>query len=166
MKLIKLPLSVVKIIQKKRGGHSQPSKKNIPARYQQGIAMGSIIASLARTQLMKIDFLIQRREEICNNLTTLTNYPFRDSVGFICKDVYTHVVLRFSNSNIFELIEKCKKSGLLLKATWPTHQKLWENQDTENVRIIEKEFLTWDVNPMVTEQEIKRFLRIVSASNN
>jgi dTDP-4-amino-4,6-dideoxygalactose transaminase len=128
--------------------------------------MEPIIAALARTQLKKIDFLIQQRKEINNNLTTLPNYHFRDSEGFVGKDAYTHVVLRFLNSDIFEFVEKCKKRGLLLRATWPTHQKLWENQDTENVRIIEKEFLTWDVNPMVTEQEIKRFLRIVSASNN
>ena len=59
-------------------------------------------------------------------------------------------------------MERCKHRNLYLKPTWPTHQRLWENQDTENVRKIEREILTWSVNPMLNEKEIEQFVYTVN----
>lgn len=164
--LVKLPSSMIRFKIKRKSYNARDTIGGTYNSYEENIHMETIIASLARTHLRKINSFIQQRKKICNHLTSLENYHFTDFDEFIFKDVYTYAVLRFPNSDIFELIEKCKKSGLLLRATWPTHQEIWENQDTENLRIIEKEFLTWDVNPMVTEHEMKRFIQIVSELNN
>jgi dTDP-4-amino-4,6-dideoxygalactose transaminase len=131
--------------------------------YEQGVRMEPIIASLARTQLRKIESLEFQRKQIHRRVTTLASYHFKNSDAFPGRDVCTHAVLRFPNRDIFRLVEKAKRRGLLLRATWPTHQELWEEQDTENVTTIGREFLTWDVSPTLNNQETERFLRIVTA---
>jgi dTDP-4-amino-4,6-dideoxygalactose transaminase len=130
--------------------------------YEQSIHMEPIIASVGRSQLKKVETLNQRRKKIVIQLSELNNCHFRNSDGFIGRDVYTHAVLRFPGNNISEVIEKSRNAGLLLKATWPTHQKLWEGQATKNVKTIEKEFLTWNINPDLTEEKIRRFIKVVS----
>jgi dTDP-4-amino-4,6-dideoxygalactose transaminase len=52
---------------------------------------------------------------------------------------------------------------MLLKATWPTHQKLWEGQATKNVKKIEKEILTWNVNPDLTDQEVQKIINVINS---
>ena len=79
------------------------------------------------------------------------------------KEAATFLMLRFRNSDLQEVVERCKRKGLLLRPTWPTHQKLWPGQDTDRVRTFERQFLTWSVNPMVKDKEIKRFHAIMSA---
>ena len=155
---------LTKFIRRKRVRHHvYKTKINSSIHYPQGIHMEPIIASLARTQLRKIDSLIERRKEICDNLAKLENYHLEDSDGSDVKDVHTHLLLRFPGHDIFEVIQKCKKYGLLLRATWPTHQKLWKNQDTENVKRIEREILTWNVSPMLNSREIDKFFEILNA---
>jgi len=131
--------------------------------YEKRISMEPIIASVGRSQLRKVDPLNQRREKICDQLTKLSNYHFRNLDGFIGKDVYTHVILRFPNNNIFQVINECKKAGLLLKATWPTHQRLWEGQATKKVKTIEREIITWNVKPDLSEEEIKKFIKVINS---
>lgn len=162
IKLVKLALATINFKRRKRNYPVYDDKGSSSNGYVQSIHMEPIIASLARTQLRKVDYLNQRRKEVASNLSKLSNYHLRDLDGFVGKDVYTHVVLTFPNSDIFDIIEKCKNRGLLLRPTWPTHQKLWKNQDTTNVKKIEKEFLTWNVNPMVTDREIQRFHQIIT----
>jgi dTDP-4-amino-4,6-dideoxygalactose transaminase len=134
--------------------------------YSQGIHMQPIIASVGRTQLRKIEHLSLRRKKICDQLSKLRNYHFGNLDGFTGKDVYTHVVLRFPREDIFQVIEECKNAGILLKATWPTHQKLWDDQVTETVKTIEREILTWNVNPDLTDEKVRRFIEIVSGCAN
>ena len=76
-------------------------------------------------------------------------------------DVCTHLVLRFSDKEIFETVRTLKQKGLLLRPTWPTHQRLWPYQDTASVRSIKDHVLTYDINPMLTDQEVERFKKLV-----
>lgn len=128
--------------------------------------MEPIIASLGLTQLKKLDSLINQRKEIYDELNDLIALNTIDKMESDVKDVYTHAVFRFKGNDIFTLIEKFKKDGLLLRATWPTHQRLWENQNTENILRIAREILIWNVNPNVTSQEIEKFIHIVSDINS
>jgi hypothetical protein len=70
-------------------------------------------------------------------------------------------VLQFPSRDVLKVVEECKAEGLLLRSTWPTHQRLWDGQDTKNVRRIEGEILIWNVNHMLTEDEVGSFGRIV-----
>ena len=54
--------------------------------------------------------------------------------------------------------------GLLLRPTWPTHQTLWKEQQTENVKKIGQEILTWNVNPMISSEETKNFIKIINTT--
>jgi len=159
---IKLPFLFFMPNRKKKKQHYQTPNVAAPERYRQGLLMEPLIASLARTQLCKIDGLIELRKKTYLDLCKIERIFFNNSENIAFKDVYTHMVLQFNDSDIFDTIKKCKKQGLLLRATWPTHQKLWLNQDTKNVRPIEKEILTWNVNPMLEQDERNKFIKIVN----
>lgn len=161
IKSIKLPLSLTRAKAEKIISNVNDSTIRPSMSYEQGIRMQRIIASLGRTQLKKIDSLIESRRQIWHKLARLENCHFEDSEGFDGKDVYTYMVLRFPDTDISKLIETCRNHGLLLRLTWPTHQRLWDDQKTENVRRIETEILTWNVNPMLNRKEVEEFVKIV-----
>jgi dTDP-4-amino-4,6-dideoxygalactose transaminase len=123
--------------------------------------MANLIAGLGRSQLRKIDVLNDQRRKICNSLSRLDNALLPSAKGM--HDVCTHFVMRFPERDIFQVIREFKKFGLLLRATWPTHQRLWPYQETSNVIKIKNEILTYDVNPMLTDREIAKFIRISQA---
>ena len=161
IKVIKAPSAIRKRSKEVVEGRGSSRATEPVGSYEQGINMEPIIASVGRRQLRKLDALIERRKAVFRDLMQLGNYPLRDSGGLGREDVFTYVVLRFPNTDIFRVIEKCKHDGLLLRATWPTHQKLWESQNTENVRKLKEQFLTWSVSPMLKKKERENFVRIL-----
>lgn len=132
------------------------------ANYGQDINMEPIIASLGRNQLRKIDSLIDRRKRVHEKLIQCSHFHFNGREDMDKKNVYTHIVLRFNNNNIFEIIEQCKKRGLSLIATWPTRQKKWRHLDSEHMARVEKEILLWNINPDLTDLEIERAVTILN----
>ena len=120
------------------------------------IRMSSMIAAIGRSQLKKVDRLNLRRQEITRALSQLPNTLLASQRGM--EDVCTHMPLHFPANDIFRVISTFRRHGILLRATWPTHQRLWSFQDTPNVLKIKNEILTYDVSPMLTEKEIQHFL--------
>ena len=94
-RLIKLLLLITR--PKRMKSNRQLVVKNIypVARYDQGIQMEPIIASLARTQLCKVDSLSRRRKKIYGALLEINNSHFKKMDGVNVKNVYTQIVLRF-----------------------------------------------------------------------
>jgi len=133
-------------------------------KYPFPLSMSQIIASIGRNQLRKIDHLIDKRKTLFNTIVNKVNFSFNRADKEKSENANTFIVLTFNKHNIFEIISRCRKNGLLLRATWPTHQKLWEEQDTQNVNRIKREFLTWTVNPMLKTKEIDKFVHIINNS--
>lgn len=165
--IVKLPLLIKKLKSKKKQPiNSLQGKRQGVQRYEQGVHMEPIIASLARSQLKKIDSLIAQRKRIYSLCDHFTIFPLKESSGIQCKDVYTYLILRFIDRDIHNVIAECKKQGLLLRATWPTHQKIWKNQSTKTLSKIEKEIVFWNVSPMLDEKEYVKFYEILSEYGN
>ncbi len=162
--LIKFPISITKSNIK----HVQDNKAadNNPIigvqHYKQDIGMPPVIATLSRTQLRKTNAITDKKKKIFRRFVNLhcCDSKLLDEPEF--KDVFSFLVLRFPNHNIYQLIEKSKKCSLQLKGTWPTHQKIWEQQDTVNLRKIEKDILTWNITPNVYEKEINTLINFLS----
>lgn len=165
--IVKLPLLIRKLkIKKPPIVNSLRDKRQGIQRYGQGVYMEPIIASLARTQLKKIDSLIAQRKKIYSLYDRFMIFPVKKYSSVQCKDVYTNLILRFIDRNIYSVIKECKNRGLLLRATWPTHQKIWENQSSKTLSKIEKEIVFWTVNPMLNEKEQVKFYEILSEYQN
>ena len=139
---------------------------NIPDSYKQGIHMEPVIASIGIHQLNKIDKLNSKREQICTTLKYLSNVHPIISNGDKNNQVYTNILLEFTNKNIFDTKCQFKELGINLKSTWPTHQKIWMDQDTANLRKFEKNILVWNVNPDLTLKEINKFHNATETINN
>ena len=137
-----------------------PKRDQIP--YNRGLGIEPIVASLGLTQLKKIELLNKKRHKLSKQLATI-NYPHfnEDTSKSESKDVHTYFIFNFPDHNIFKLIKKYKKRGLVLWPTWPTHQRIWNNQDTDNLRKIEYQILTWTINPDVKYAEIQKFYQIL-----
>jgi dTDP-4-amino-4,6-dideoxygalactose transaminase len=138
--------------------------ENIPDEtYEQerSLCMEPVIAGLARIQLGRIDAMIKRRQEICKLLAHLDAYR-PEPEGALIKDAFTHAPLRYPGKNILSIIENAKSKGLLLVPTWPTHQTLWPEQDTDNVHRIANECAIWNVHPELTEKEFKCLLECLN----
>lgn len=162
IKLVKMPKIVMRINGRKKKYTTDKQEGLLHTeRYQQGIHMEPIIAALGRTQLRKIDSLIERRKKITKELATIDSFHLKKNENLTEKASYTYALFRFSGKNIFKIAERCKKQGLLLRPTWPTRQKLWNHQDTEVVKKFGEEILTWVINPMVSKKEIEKFIRIM-----
>jgi dTDP-4-amino-4,6-dideoxygalactose transaminase len=144
----------------RRRRNNESDKGNM--RYSEGIQMEPIIASLGRSQLRKLDYLNERRRVVYQELGELIQNHFGSSSNFKGKDVNTHLVLRFKDRDIARVIEKCRKEGLSLKPTWPTHQSLWIEQDTDAVRSIAREIATYCINPNLTPSEIRVLCKVVA----
>jgi hypothetical protein len=129
----------------------------------QVVSMEPIIASIARSQLRKIEWLMDQRLRILGKLRSNEGPVHAVPVKAGAREAATFLIFRFRNADLQAVVERFKRQGLLLRPTWPTHQKLWPGQETDNVRTFEREFLTWNVNPMVTDQEMERFGAILSA---
>jgi len=162
IKSIKFPSSIIRLGRRAHKPPSHHDKRKASSPYDQGIHMEPIIAALARTQLRKLDRLIEQRKNIYSDIAKVGSYHFKTSDQFQGRDVYTHMVTRFPSTDIFKLIKKCKKRGVLLRPTWPTHQRLWEHQSTDNVRAIERQIVTWNVNPMLKPTEINNFIALLN----
>jgi hypothetical protein len=130
--------------------------------YTQGIQMGKFVASIGRSQLRKVDQFNRRRKAIAERLCKLDGWHFKTQNGSLYKDVDTFAVLRCSSENALHLAEDAQQKGLTLKGTWPTHQKLWEGQNTENVRRAASEFLTYSISPDLTSTEVEKIVQIVN----
>lgn len=122
-------------------------------------------ASVARSQLNRINKIIYERkvihDKIYSHLLLACKMP---NCNFVT-NVYTNIVIHVKKGNIDEIISLCKKRGLLLRKTWPTKQKLFDEQKTKTVTKIGKEMLTWNVNPSLTESEILILLDTVNNIN-
>jgi dTDP-4-amino-4,6-dideoxygalactose transaminase len=126
------------------------------------IRMSSMIAAIGSSQLQKVDRLNLRRQEITRALSQLPNTLLPSKRGM--QDVCTHLPLHFPVRDVFRLISTFKRHGILLRATWPTHQRLWAFQDTPNILKIKNQILTYDVSPMLTESEIQHFMDVMVTS--
>ncbi len=137
-----------------------PLSKGEPEFYKQGIHMEPVIASLGITQLRKTDQLKLKRENIYLRLKELK--PIRPVIlnGDRHSHVYTNVLLEFSNKDIFKIKYCFKQSGINLGTTWPTHQRIWDDQDSESVRSFQKNILILNVNPDLNDKEIKIFKKV------
>jgi dTDP-4-amino-4,6-dideoxygalactose transaminase len=153
---------------KKKGAKSEniTDKQGVRVNYYHDISMAPIIASVGKSQFKKIDRLIEQRKKIYERFLQYPLIHFREHDHGYIKDVYTHIVLRFDHGNILEFIDKCKKEGLNLRATWPTRQKKWRHLNSENMSRIEKEILIWNANPDLTDKEIERFIQILNYVND
>jgi dTDP-4-amino-4,6-dideoxygalactose transaminase len=147
--------------------NQKKTESNIePEPYKQGIHMEPIIASLGIHQLNKIDKLNAKREKISESLKKLKNIHPIITDREQSNQVNTNVLLEFKNSNLFEINNQLKEFGINLKTTWPTHQKIWEDQDSTNLRKFEKNILVWNVNPDTTLKEINKFQNAIETINN
>ena len=142
------------------GNFDREIENHGPAMPRPTIAMWPVIASLGRSQLYKLDELNRRRCSLFERLLALPNALTSRTAGM--GDVCTHLVLRFPNTDIFQTVLAMKKKGILLRPTWPTHQRLWPHQNTKNVLRIRDSVLTYDVNPMLTNREVDRFRKLVA----
>jgi dTDP-4-amino-4,6-dideoxygalactose transaminase len=130
--------------------------------YNQGIQMERLVASIGRSQLRKVDEFNRRRKAIAERLCKVEGWYFKTQNGSLYKDVDTFAVLRCSSENTLQMAEEAQQKGLHLKGTWPTHQKLWEGQNTENVRRAASEFLTYNISPDLTSSEVEKIVQIVN----
>jgi dTDP-4-amino-4,6-dideoxygalactose transaminase len=149
-------------LMRNKSGEVNGEEKKIHSNYH-SLNMEPIIASLGRSQFRKIDHLVHKRKEAFDTLAAFSHMHAYDELN--SKDVYTYVVLRFKDKDLFKVIEQCKAKGLSLRATWPTRQKLWAHQQTHNVLTIKKEYLLWSINPDLTESEKSDFMKIISTVN-
>jgi len=137
--------------------------KSIMRSYEQGIHMEPIIASLARSQLMKINCLIKRRQEITKRVSKIKSFVNPAIREFPVKSAYSYVIFHYPDKDIFKIIQQLKKYGILLRATWPTHQTIWKNQQTKNLKRFAEGILTWHVNPNSSRRELERFIKIANS---
>jgi dTDP-4-amino-4,6-dideoxygalactose transaminase len=147
------------------------NKKNLPHgerdfnAFEHMMTMAPIIASLGRSQLKKIDVLNNTRRTVQKGLTNIKQNHFDGSTRPEAIDAGTHLLLRFPDRNIFNIIEEMKRKNVLLRPTWPTHQKLRKEQQVESVEFLKTQILTWDVSPNVKINEIDEFIRLLKAYN-
>ena len=126
--------------------------------------MEPLIASLGRSQLSKIDRLIEQRRQVCSELLRVHNCHLKNpEPGFAGRDVHTHLLFRFPGGELEQVMRRCRDRGLMLRGTWPTHQRLWENQDTASVRLLKDEVLVWNVNPELNAREKSILLETMEA---
>lgn len=152
------------IILKKNNKIGNIDKEEQP--YNQGIRMEPIIASFAINQLKKIEKLNIQRNKISRRMKRINFSHFNCEENRInVKDVSTYYIFRFENSDLFKTIRKYKKDGISLRPTWPTHQRIWENQDTTNLRRIEDQILTLTINPNLKYTEIREILNTIGTQN-
>ena len=150
------------ILIKNRKPQANNSERNI--KHQQNpypVEMAGIIASVAMKQLGEIDQFICRRGEIYNKIKQNTKCFLPYNKDIQSKEVFTNIVFHFKGRNIRRIISYCKDQNLLLRGTWPTHQKLWPEQQTPALEKIRDEILIWNVNPMLTDREINKFIDII-----
>lgn len=130
------------------------------------LKMHPVVASVGRVQLRKIDQINNRRIEISKKLNEKLNlYYFKNIESKDSKNVYAMLPMKFQNVNLDKVVRECKKEGLLLRKTWPAFQDWWEEQDTINVRKVRDSLLMWDVNPMVTDKEIKKMISVLEVAD-
>jgi len=115
-----------------------------------------------KNRLKKIEYLNRQRYKLNGQLAHINHSHFNGAVDHVKnKHVYTYFLFNFQDQNIFKLIRKYKKRGFVLWPTWPTHQRIWRNQDTDNLRKIESQILTWTINPDVKYAEIEKIYQIL-----
>jgi hypothetical protein len=117
---------------------------------------------VALFQLRKIDEANKRKITICKKLSKKLNLCYFDNLsGELSKAVCTNFKINLKNKDIFEIAQKCKKKGLLLRCTWPAFQELWNEQNTENVQMIRDNLLLLTINPLLTDEEIDMASKII-----
>jgi dTDP-4-amino-4,6-dideoxygalactose transaminase len=131
--------------------------------YDHGIHMEPIIAALAQSQLRKIIRILERRQEILKKIKNIDSFLDPASKEFSLKSAYTYAIFYYPDKDIFEIIKKLRNFGILLRATWPTHQTIWKNQQTKNLKRFAEGILTWHVNPNSSKHELERFIKIANS---
>ena len=144
----------------KKNGQTESRIK--PSPYPFPLTMNKMIASLARNQLRKLDTLNHNRVKISKKIIERLKPAVSCSENYQLNGVYSFIVMKFENTILQKIIDHCSSRGLLLRPTWPTHQKLWDEQTTPAVRTIGENILTWTVNPMLTQKEINKFADIIN----
>ena len=143
--------------------NNEPAVKSNLSPYPFSLAMNKMTASLARNQLRKLDILNHNRERIFKNIVERLNPVVPCFKNSHSTGVYSFIVMKFENNILKKIIAHCRSKGLLLRPTWPTHQKLWDEQATPTVRAIGENILTWTVNPNLTQKEINNFADIINS---
>ena len=161
---------VRRLIQRKRPVESEattapphPAPSRQPQRQMLTTLMDPLSAALGRTQLAKVESFVQRRRQVLDVLGRLewTQMP---SPAASIKDAFTFCVLRVPEGRLPAVMKHCRNLGISLTATWPTHQRLWDNQDKDCVKQLAETILTWHINPSLTDSEISKFLKIIEDS--
>jgi dTDP-4-amino-4,6-dideoxygalactose transaminase len=150
---------------KKTERNNTLSNNNLDLKHPQSpypVEMASVIASVAEKQLEVIDQLICERRKVYNRLQHGTKYFFSYKQDSQINEVYTNIVFHFKGKNIMKIISYCKEHNLLLRSTWPTHQKLWLGQQTKVVEKFKDEILVWNVNPTLTDRDIDTFIDLIN----
>jgi len=166
IKFLYYPIRKLRKQRKEQMGFYQINRNNLEHLKEMktclNLKMHPLIASVGRVQLRKIDQINNKRIEISNKINTKLNlYYFKNIESKDSKNVYAMLPMKFQNTNLDYIIRECKKEGLLLRKTWPAFQDWWEEQNTINVRKIRDSLLMWDVNPNVTDKEIKKMISII-----
>ena len=127
------------------------------------LKMNPLIASVGRIQIKKLDLLNMRRIKICSHISSATNnYYLKNIDKSNIKNVYSMIPLNFSGGNLNEIVKKCRIEGLSLRQIWPAYQDWWNEQDSSNIRKIRDSLLMWDVNPMITDEEITHMINVIN----
>ena len=161
--LTKIILSIFRIKPSLKGDRAATS--NILIKREQNpypLEMERIIASVARHQLSSIESIVKERKKIAQKISRITKFALRIAQNNESEQVFTNIVFRFMRKDLNKIISFCKDRGLLLRSSWPTHQKLWPEQQTETVKKFANEILIWNVNPMLTDKEIDSFIDIIN----
>ena len=127
------------------------------------LRMRSIVASVGRIQLKKMDQFNVKRIKIARALKEqLPNY-YRNfwKNGPLVKNVYSFFPLWFEGYKLELLIRECKSRGLKLRKSWPAFQEWWQEQDTENIRKIRDSLLLFELNPDLKDAEVIKVAEII-----
>lgn len=121
-----------------------------------------LISSLALSQLRKIDQLNRKRRLIWENLDRCKfSHITTKNANQISCSVGTNKVFSFNHKDIFYLMRKYQKRGISLKPTWPTHQSIWKEQNTDNLQRISHQILTLNIHPDLTKREIDMIVETI-----
>jgi len=127
----------------------------------QPLKIEPLISSLALSQLKKLDLLNKKRQLICAYLDKCKfSHISNKKINHTAISVGTNKIFSFNHQNIFILMRKYQKRGISLKPTWPTHQSIWDEQNTDNLRRIAHQILTMNIHPDLTKGEIEKILKI------
>ena len=147
-----------------RQKNKTPDNNNVitePNPYQ--LKISRISASVGRVQLKKVPNIIHKRKTIYSEIARRIDCIHDIFENGSNKMTYANIVLKNSSYNTKNFVEMCKKHGILLRETWPTHQLLFPEQKTKTITAIESEIVIYNLNPMISRSEIIKFVDTINS---